>query len=173
MRIRASPHTGGRSAFGCPLAAVAAFVMLVFGTFCAIVSADDGAASASTSADGRLIVEVLDIKSDKGQVGCSLFTRAEGFPGDSDKAARSMFVEPKGRKASCVFENVKPGTYAVSVMQDLDEDGELERSMVGRPKEPWGVSNNVPAERFGPPKFKAASFKYSGKEAKLQVGLHD
>ncbi len=80
-------------------------------------------------------------------------------------------IKPKGRKATCSFKNVKPGAYAVSVMHDIDNDGELDTNMVGRPKEPWGVSNDAPAERFGPPKFEAAKFKYSGKETKLQVKL--
>lgn len=153
-------------------AAFAAFSMLIIAGSSVTASADDTSASPSISTEGRLVVEVLNIESNKGQIGCTLFTKAEGFPGDSDKAVRSMFVQPKRGKASCVFEKVAPGTYAVSVMHDLDKSFELERSMVGRPKEPWGVSNDVPAERFGPPKFKPASFKYSGTETNLKIKLH-
>jgi uncharacterized protein (DUF2141 family) len=120
---------------------------------------------------GLLKVEVLKIQSNDGQIGCSLFAKPDGFPSKPDKALVSLFVKPEGRKATCVFEDVKPGTYAVSVMHDLDGDGELDSSLVGRPKEPWGVSNDAPAERFGPPKFDAAKFEYEGNERTIKVKL--
>ena len=121
--------------------------------------------------DGRLRVEVLNIENDKGQIGCSLYAKPDGFPSRSDKAVESVFVKPKARQATCVFARVKPGAYAVSVMHDLNSDGKLETSIVGRPKEPWGVSNDAPAQRFGPPKFEAAKFDYDGEKKTLKVKL--
>ena len=82
-----------------------------------------------------------------------------------------LFVKPATGKASCVFTNVRAGTYAVSVMHDENSDGELETNLVGRPKEWWGVSNNVPAERFGPPKYEAASFPYPGDATTIGIKL--
>ncbi|MBT8469966.1 MAG: DUF2141 domain-containing protein, partial [Deltaproteobacteria bacterium] len=70
-----------------------------------------------------------------------------------------------------VFKGLEPGKYAVSVMHDEDKDGELKTSMVGRPKEWWGVSNNVPPERFGPPKYQAAVFSYTGDPKTIKVKL--
>ncbi|MGB5811602.1 MAG: DUF2141 domain-containing protein [Polyangiales bacterium] len=122
-------------------------------------------------AQGVLTVEVQNIKNDTGQIGCSLFANADGFPNKSDKALDVVFVPPKARKATCVFKNVKPGTYAVSVMHDLDKDGSLDSSLMGRPKEPWAVSNNAPVERFGPPKFDAAKFRFDGEIKTIKVKL--
>ena len=85
------------------------------------------------------------------------------------QAADMMFVKSKSGKATCVFESVKLGKYTVSVMHD--EDGELKTNLVGRPKEWRGVSNNVPPERFGPPKYEAASFSYGGEPKTIQVKL--
>lgn len=82
-----------------------------------------------------------------------------------------MFVKPKAGKATCAFKGVKPGKYAVSVMHDENKDGELKTSMIGRPKEWWGVSNNVPPERFGPPKHEAALFSYAGDPKTIKVKL--
>ncbi|MEM7138146.1 MAG: DUF2141 domain-containing protein [Myxococcota bacterium] len=123
--------------------------------------------------DDALRIEVLNIRSDRGQIGCSLFTKADGFPSDAKNAASMTFVKPKGRKATCVFKKVKPGTYAVSVLHDLDGDGELATSLVGRPKEPWGVSNDAPPQRFGPPEFKAASFSATGAAQTLRIKLRE
>ena len=122
-------------------------------------------------ADGTLTVKVSNVQNEKGQIGCSLYAGKEGFPSESEKAAKRMFVAPKAGKATCVFEGVKPGTYAVSVMHDEDKNGELKTNMVGRPKEPWGVSNDVPMERFGPPKYEKATFKYAGSPQTIQIKL--
>lgn len=120
---------------------------------------------------GTLTVDVSNIQNDAGQIGCSLYSKEDGFPSKPEKAADRMFVKSKAGKATCVFKGVKPGKYAVSVMHDEDKDGELKTNMVGRPKEWWGVSNNVPPERFGPPKYEAASFSYGGEPKTIQVKL--
>ena len=127
--------------------------------------------AAAAEPDGTLRVEVQNIENDKGNIGCSLYSKEDGFPSDSDKALQSVTVKPSDRKATCVFKGVKAGTYAVSVMHDVDADGELDSNFVGRPKEPWAVSNNVPAERFGPPKFKPATFKFDGTTSTIKVKL--
>lgn len=130
-----------------------------------------GSVASAAEQDGTLKVEVQNIESDEGNIGCSLWAKEDGFPSESDKALQSVTLKPKNKKATCVFKNVKPGTYAVSVMHDVDADGELDSNFVGRPKEPWAVSNNVPAERFGPPKFEATRFKYGGGNSTIKVKL--
>lgn len=122
-------------------------------------------------ASGALTVTISSIPNDKGQIGCSLYSKADGFPTKSDKADVVMFVQSKAKKASCVFKDVKSGKYAISVMHDENKDGKLETSMVGRPKEAWGVSNNAPPERFGPPKYEAATFSFTGDAKTIQVKL--
>lgn len=141
-------------------------ILLIAVALCGVASAEDVPA-----ADGSLTVQVSNIKNNRGQIGCSLYARKDGFPSNPDKAAKTMFVKPKAGKASCAFQGVRPGTYAVSVMHDEDEDGELETSLVGRPKEWWGVSNDVPAERFGPPKYEKATFEYTGTPKTVKVTL--
>lgn len=128
-------------------------------------------AEESPASDFSLTVQVWNIQNDEGQIGCSLYVSKEGFPTKPEKAAKRTFVKQQAGKASCTFNGVKPGTYAVSVMHDADSDGELKTNMVGRPKEWWGVSNDVPAERFGPPKYERATFKLTGAPKTIQVKL--
>lgn len=135
--------------------------------FAAPAAAEDG----SGGRPGPLTVVISSIPNDRGQIGCSLYSKAEGFPSTPDKADVVMYVKSKSKKATCVFEGVKPGKYAISVMHDENNDGKLETSIVGRPKESWGVSNNVAPERFGPPKYEAARFSYSGDSKTINVKL--
>lgn len=128
-------------------------------------------AEEAPASSGSIVVAIRNLQNDRGQVGCSLYAKESGFPSDPDKASKSLFVKPKAGKASCTFTGVEPGRYAVSVMHDEDEDGELETSLVGRPKEWWGVSNDVPAERFGPPKYDKATFEFPGGTKTIEIKL--
>ena len=142
--------------------------LMILATLGLTVAASAEEANATQSA---LTVQVWNIQNDQGQIGCSLYASKEGFPTDSEKAAKSTFVKPKAGKATCTFAGVKPGTYAVSVMHDADKNGELKTNFVGRPKEWWGVSNDVPAERFGPPKYEKATFEIAGAAKTIRVKL--
>jgi uncharacterized protein (DUF2141 family) len=66
-----------------------------------------------------------------------------------------------------IVRNVPPGTYAAQAFHDEDSNGTLERSFLGLPKEGMGFSNNAPM-RFGPPRFKAASFDVTSKGADIK-----
>jgi uncharacterized protein (DUF2141 family) len=123
----------------------------------------------SPPASGTITVSVWNLQNDQGQVGCSLYSKKDGFPMDSKKADERMMVQPSGRKATCVFKGVEPGTYAISMMHDENKDNELETSLVGRPQEWWGVSNDAPSERFGPPKFEKATFEFDGTAKTVKV----
>lgn len=135
------------------------------------LTAPAAADSETPNANGTLTVEISNIQNGKGQIGCSLFAKKDGFPSKPDKASATLFVKQKAGKATCMFKDVEPGKYAVSVMHDADKDGELKTNIVGRPKEWWGVSNNVPPERFGPPKYEAATFAYTGDPKTIKVKL--
>jgi uncharacterized protein (DUF2141 family) len=113
----------------------------------------------------------LGLENDQGQIGCRIFSKEDGFPDKKEKADKQLYSKPKSKKGGCTFVGYKPGTYAISVMHDLDKSGDLNTSLVGRPKEPWGVSNDVPARRFGPPLYQDCTFKYEGGKKIIKIKL--
>ena len=141
----------------------------------AAVLAATSVAKAEDEADAKpideIVIEVWGLKNDNGRIGCSIFSKEDGFPSEVEKADKRMWVKSKSKKATCTFKDVKPGTYAIATIQDVDNNGELNRSFVGKPKEPWGVSNNAPAQRFGPPLYKDATFKDEGGKKVLKIKL--
>ncbi|GGD73235.1 DUF2141 domain-containing protein [Lacimicrobium alkaliphilum] len=69
------------------------------------------------------------------------------------------------------FNDVGDGTYAISVFYDKNDNGELDTSLFGIPKEPTGVSNNVAAKN-GPPQFQEASFEVTaGESVQIQISV--
>lgn len=68
------------------------------------------------------------------------------------------------------FPNVKPGTYAISVFLDENENAELDTNFLGIPKEDYGFSNNVlPATRSAT--FREASFTVNSQPETIQIRL--
>jgi uncharacterized protein (DUF2141 family) len=106
-------------------------------------------------------VIVIGLRSNDGEVDCALFKSADGFPGDSSKAFKTVKSKIENQQATCVFVGVPPGDYAVSEFHDENGNGKLDTNFIGMPKEGVGASNDA-AGHMGPPKFDAARFKFDG-----------
>src|SRR5215470_2828550 len=113
-------------------------------------------------------VEVGGLRSDKGQVVCSLFASADGYPKKEEKAIAHTKGTISERKAACEFTGVAPGTYALSVFHDENSNGKLDTNFIGMPKEGVGASNDAKGH-MGPPKFDDARFKFNGGFAVMTI----
>ena len=128
-------------------------------------------AIAQQDASRNLIqVEVLNLRSDNGLVGCLLFSVPDGFPGDESKAVKAARANISGRRAVCDFSAVAPGDYAVSVTHDENSNGRIDTNFLGMPREGVGASNDAKGS-FGPPKFEDARFRFGGGREDLQVHI--
>ncbi len=122
----------------------------------------------SSTPQNVIHVEIDGFHTDKGQVICSLYSSAEGFPkNDRDAVAHSKSLIAN-RHADCEFPGIQPGTYAISVFHDENSNGRLDMNFLGIPREGVGASNNAKG-RFGPPKFNNASVGYSGGRIDLKI----
>jgi uncharacterized protein (DUF2141 family) len=68
------------------------------------------------------------------------------------------------------FQDVAPGRYAASVVQDLNDNGRLDFEPTGAPSEPWGMSRD-PEPALGPPSFEDAAVAVTGDKQVIQVHL--
>jgi uncharacterized protein (DUF2141 family) len=107
-----------------------------------------------------VIVTIPGPLDERSSVGCGLFAGERGFPMER-RHARTQWLAAHPSGVTCVFPDVADGTYAVSVLLDLNGNGRVDTNPFGIPIEPWGVSNNVrPALRA--PQFSEAAFHVSG-----------
>ncbi len=125
------------------------------------------------AADNTLTIQVNGIRKTEGQVrlACGLFWKNKGFPRKHRRALRRAWVDVDSDTASCVFKRTGLGEYAASVFLDQNRYGKLDTSAIGTPSEPWGVSRDAKAKRFGPPLFKDAKFRYDGGPVTIQINL--
>ena len=102
----------------------------------------------------ELVVAIEGLRSRDGKILVALFDRADGFPDEKPTIGKTTVVS--GNTPRVVFENVKPGRYALAIIHDENENGKLDTNAIGLPKEGFGFGNNVMG-MFGPPSFKNAS----------------
>jgi uncharacterized protein (DUF2141 family) len=115
-------------------------------------------------------VEIGGLRNDKGQVLCALYSSPNGFPKDVKKAIAHTHSEISQGQATCEFSGIGPGTYAVSLFHDENSNGKLDTNFMGIPREGVGASNGAKGH-FGPPRFEAAAFDFSGGRLDLKITI--
>ena len=122
-------------------------------------------ATSHAQAQSKLEVTVRKIKETKGSIRVGLFTNENDF---LKKAAEGKVVKAKQGELTVVFENLKPGNYAVSVIHDENENGELDSNFVGMPTEGFAFGNNAMGT-FGPPSFEKAKVVIAKDKSEVQA----
>jgi uncharacterized protein (DUF2141 family) len=108
-----------------------------------------------------LDIEVVGLRNDNGQVGCSLFDEPDAFPRNGDKVLKHIWAPIHHGKALCSFTGLKPGAYAAVVYHDENKNGKFDQNALGMPEEGYGFTRDA-AALFSPPSFNAASVEYTG-----------
>jgi uncharacterized protein (DUF2141 family) len=141
-----------------------------------------------------LDIEVRGIKSLTGRVHAALFANADDLKLDLTMratvskegeirtgifTAEGLFPKPPTDSASAPanaktislrMTDLEPGSYALAVYQDVNDDGKLDTSIAGVPLEPWGMSNNPPhGDR--PPTWADGQFTLPPEGARLVIYL--
>ena len=122
-----------------------------------------------TSAAGAgLEARVNGVRNTKGQVGCLLFTSADGFPSDMKKARQAVLSPIVDGRGVCQFD-APAGSYAIVAIHDENANGKLDKNVLGVPKEGYGASKDARGA-FGP-KYDDARFDYRGGGLTMPITL--
>ncbi|PYE85955.1 DUF2141 domain-containing protein [Pseudoroseicyclus aestuarii] len=108
-------------------------------------------ASALRNTQGMLLVALCNRET---------FTRAGCAHTGSAPASEGRVVLP----------DVPPGIYAAQVFHDENGNTDLDRSLLGRPQEGFGFSNDAPM-RFGPPDFDDAAIRVPDTNVRVPVTI--
>ncbi|NQX95606.1 MAG: DUF2141 domain-containing protein [Erythrobacter sp.] len=128
-------------------------------------------ALASPAAAGEVVITITDLRSDEGVVRACMTTQEKIFPKCRKDPASHRTVVPAGETITIRFPNVEPGTYAIALLHDENDDGKANRAFLGMmPKEGYGFSRDAKV-RMGPPKFKDAVFEHTGEDQALTIKM--
>lgn len=110
--------------------------------------------SAPAAADGIVRVEIGNVRNARGLVRAALCSPSE-FLGE--RCRYMAAVRARAGTVQVEFTGVAPGRYAVQAWHDENDNGKIDRDLLGIPSEGVGFSND-PVILLGPPSFKSASF---------------
>lgn len=118
-------------------------------------------------AQGSIEVTVKNIKEAKGSIRVGLFDKEENF---LEKPIEGKVVKAANGEVTVVFEGLPTGDYAISIIHDENDNGELDSNMMGIPKEGFAFGNNAMG-MFGPPDFDKAKVSVNGQKVKQEITL--
>lgn len=117
---------------------------------------------------GQVIINIEGLKSDKGELILAVFNNKDSYLKE-DFIHKKVKVDNRG-KTIVTFDDLPVGEYAVSVIHDENQNGKLDKNMVGIPKESFGFSN-VSLGLFGPPSYDNTKFTLAGEKVEVTVKL--
>jgi uncharacterized protein (DUF2141 family) len=152
----------------------AAWLVTAFLTiFANSLSAQD-TTSLEAATNGSVEVTIEGIASTDGLIYVSLFSSANGFPGERELATASRSVPASDSSNGTLvlkFFEIPAGTFAISIMHDANANGKLDTNFMGIPSEDYGFSQN-PNAMFGPPSFDEVTLSLAaGETQQLTIKL--
>ncbi|HWR52906.1 MAG TPA: DUF2141 domain-containing protein [Bryobacteraceae bacterium] len=118
----------------------------------------------------RLTIVAEGVRNSRGVVGVLLFRSARGWPEDVGAAFRSEAARAHPGITTMTFEDLPPGTYAIVLLHDENENKKLDKNFFGVPREGWGMSNN-PKAHGAAPAFSRARFVFRS-DTRLRIHLN-
>ncbi|MEA5503988.1 DUF2141 domain-containing protein [Halotia wernerae UHCC 0503] len=107
----------------------------------------------------KLTVLVGGIRHQKGEICLRVYASEKGFPMSDTSEVQSGCTEITGSSVRKDFYGLKPGNYAVAVVDDQNGNKKLDTDFFGIPTEGFGISNNPTVSiTTGTPKFSKSSF---------------
>jgi len=126
-------------------------------------------AAAEAQPGNTISVPVSGLRNNNGDVRCGLYNSAATFPKDGQQF-QGVVAAIANQQATCVFNNVPPGTYAVALFHAQKGETKLKTGFFGQPEEGYGFSRNATGT-MGPPSFGDAAYTYSGGLASFPVTI--
>ena len=125
-----------------------------------VLCAITGATEISETSSRTLEFKITNIQQKGGEVMIAIYNNESDW---MDKPFQTTTLKTD-KDSEVVSLELPHGTYALSVYQDVNGNGELDTNFMGIPKEPIAFGNNF--KPFGKPKFEDASFQF---DAEYQI----
>ena len=131
-----------------------------------------GSAGVAGAAETPVRVVVTNVVKPSGVLLAGAYSSPETWLGAATVVSQEVPVAGNVHDGAVTIDLLlPPGSYALSVLQDLNGNRKLDTNFIGIPTEPSGSSNDAPA-RFSAPKFKDALFTVGEAPLDLRIRLN-
>jgi uncharacterized protein (DUF2141 family) len=129
-------------------------------------------AATVAAADTAVRVVVTNVVKRGGVLLVGAYNSPETWLGANTVVSRDVPVAENVRDGTVAFDMaLPPGSYALSVLQDMNGNRKLDTNLLGIPTEASGSSNDAPA-KWSAPKFRDAVFTVGDKPIELHIRLN-
>ena len=120
--------------------------------------------------EGEFIIHVEGIKEVEGNIDLLVFNKNTGFPEKAEDAFMKLEVKVTSKAMKVNIGSLPFGNYAIALIHDVNANKELDKNMLGIPKEPFGFSNNK-SIFFGLPNFEEAAVSFNSEYEETVIQL--
>ena len=106
----------------------------------------------------QLEVSIVNIRPGPGIVRMAICDQPDQFPDNPVLFYNFPKKEMKDSSISIVIPGLRKGNYAITLLDDTNENEEMDTGLLGIPKEGYGFSNDVKPGRRCPP-FEKCTFR--------------
>ena len=123
-------------------------------------------------AAGTLVIHVTGARNVKGHLLVSVWPGPQGFPSSPVRiiGPQKVGLDGASLSASATFRDLPAGDYSVTVMHDENDNGKMDKNLLGIPKEGFGVSND-PKKKLHMPTFDETKFHCDGSARSIDITL--
>lgn len=130
-----------------------------------------GPANGPLSATASVTVVVSGLVSTESVVKLNFYNDPKKFLKHGQQTFR-LEVKPNGKNEISVPVELAKGEWAVALTQDTNNNGRLDKNMLGIPTEPFAFSNNV-RPHFSAPNFEECKFTVDGPGKVVAIALKE
>jgi len=120
--------------------------------------------SAQEKSGVTITVVIENVLNDKGNILAGLYTEENFMRG---AGVDEYATKAQAGELSFEFTDIAPGDYAITVMQDFNENQRMDFEASGMPVEPYGTSGSEMA--MGPPSFYNSKFTVGDEDLEIRI----
>lgn len=117
-----------------------------------------------------LKIHLVGLRNTQGSLRLSLYNSAATFLQADERLANVKIARIWSNPVLICFAGLPPGTYAVTVHHDENNDGQINRNLLGIPREGYGFSNDAQGA-VGPPSFAKAAVTLAQTDEVITITL--
>lgn len=119
---------------------------------------------AQDASGATITVTIENVLSDGGTILAGLHTSDTFMKGAGVENAMAPAV---AGEVTLTFKNVQPGSYAIMVMHDANDNKQMDMEPNGMPKESYGATGEM--NMYGPPTFDGAKFEVTDTDQEFKI----
>ncbi|MEM8524140.1 MAG: DUF2141 domain-containing protein [Bacteroidota bacterium] len=117
-----------------------------------------------------LLLEVENIEVAKGHIWFGVYDSEQSFLNEEKAVAIFGEAVKKEGTLQIKFDQIPFGTYAIAVFHDVNNNGTLDQTFVGIPKEPFAFSQTL-RSKWRAPEYEEMKFSFRQANQKLKFKL--